>query len=181
MDIPRFRSLMIACTLTVAVHRGQAQNQPPMKTGLWQIHIESEINGKKTPDLAERMKNMSPETRKRAEAAMKQQGVDASDSGGRRVCYGREMIEQGRWAEQPNGCKTDYSSRTASLWKWHSSCPQMGYKGDGEAIFPSSENYVVKSSGVITDEGKASTTRSTITAKWLAADCGDLKPPEVKR
>jgi len=120
---------------------------------------------------------MSPETRKRAEAAMKQQGVDASDSDGRRVCYGREMIEQGRGAEQPNGCKADYSS----LWKWHSSCPQIGYERDGEAIFPSSENCVVKSSGVTTDEGKASTTRSTITAKWLAADCGDLKPPEVKR
>jgi Protein of unknown function (DUF3617) len=99
MDIPRFRSLIIACALTVAAHGGQAQTQPPMKTGLWQIHIESEINGKKTPDLAERMKNMSPETRKRAEAAMNQQGVDASNSGGRRVCYGREMIEQGRWAE----------------------------------------------------------------------------------
>jgi hypothetical protein len=127
MDILRFRSFIVACTLTVAGHGGQAQTQPPMKTGLWQIHIESEINGKKPPDMAERLKNMSPETRKKAEAAMKQRGVDASDSGGRRVCYGREMIEQGRWAEQPNGCKTDYSSRTASLWKWHSSCPQMGF------------------------------------------------------
>jgi len=181
MDISRFRYLIIACTLTVAACRGQAQNQRPMKPGLWQIHIDSEINGKKPPDMAERMKNMSPETRKRAEAAMKQQGVDASDSGGRKVCYGREMIEQGRWAEQPNGCKTDYSTRTPSLWKWHSSCPKMGFEGDGEAIFPDSENYVVKSSGVITDEGKANTTRSTITAKWLSADCGDIKPLEVKR
>src|ERR1700732_4959420 len=180
MDIPRFRSLIIACTLTVAAYRGQAQNQPPMKTGLWQIHIESEINGKKTPDLAERMKNMSPETRKRAEAAMKQQGVDASDSGGRRVCYGREMIEQGRGAEQPNGGKTDYSSRTVSLWKWHSSCPEIGYEGDGEAIFPSSEQCVEQSCGVIHAEGQANTTRSTITAKWLSADCGDIKPLEVK-
>ena len=154
MDIPRFRYLIIACTLTVAAYRGQAQNQRPMKPGLWQIHIDSETNGKKPPDLAERMKNMSPETRKRAEAAMKQQGVEAGDSGGRRVCYGREMVEQGRLAEQPDGCKTDYSTRTPSLWKWHSSCPKMGFEGDGEAIFPDSENYVVKSSGVITTRAR---------------------------
>ena len=72
-------------------------------------------------------------------------------------------------------------SRPGTILERFLSRPQIGYEGDGEAIFPSSENYVVKSSGVITDEGKASTTRSTITAKWLAADCGDLKPPEVKR
>jgi hypothetical protein len=180
MDTPRFRSLVIASALTVASHGGQTQAQPPMKPGLWQIHIESEVNGQKTQDMAERMKNMSPETRKRVEAAMKQHGVDAGDSGGRRACYDRETIEQGHWTEQPNGCKTDYSSRTASSWKWHSSCPQIGYEGDGEAIFSSSENYVVKSSGVMTSGGKARTTRSTITAKWLGADCGDLRPIEVK-
>jgi hypothetical protein len=180
MDIPRLRFLMIACALTVTAHGAQAQTEPPMKPGLWQIHIDSEVNGQKTPDLAERMKNMSPETRKKAEAMMKQQGVDASGSGGHMVCYGREAIERGHWAQQPNGCKIDYSSRTASSWKWHSSCPQIGYEGDGEAIFPSSENYVVKSSGTMTSGGKARATNSTITAKWLAADCGDLKPAEVK-
>ena len=178
MDSRRFRSLIIASALTVAAHGGQAQTMPPMKAGLWQIRIESEINGQKPPDMAERMKNMSPETRKNVEAAMKRQGMDAGDSGGRKACYSRETIDRGRWAEQPNGCKTDYSSRTASAWKWHSSCPQIGYEGDGEAVFLSSESYVVKSSGAMTSGGKARTTHSTITAKWLAADCGDLKPVE---
>jgi hypothetical protein len=180
MQIPRFRYLIIACALAFAIHGAQAQTEPPMKPGLWQIHIENEINGQKTPDMSERMKNMSPETRKKVEAAMKQQGVDAGDNGGRKACYSREMIERGRWAEQQLGCKTDYSNHSATSWKWHSSCPQIGYEGDGEAIFSSSENYVVTSSGVMTSGGKARTTRSTITAKWLAADCGDLKPLDLK-
>jgi hypothetical protein len=180
MAIPKFRSLMISCAFAMAAQLAQTQTEPAMKPGLWQIHVESEVNGQKTPDMAERMKNMDPETRRRMEAAMKQRGIDSGDNGGRRACYSQETIKQGRWAEQQSGCKIDYSSRSATSWKWHSSCPQIGYEGDGEATFSNSENYVVKSTGVMTSGGKPRSTRTTVTAKWLAADCGDLKPLDLK-
>jgi hypothetical protein len=180
MDIRRFRLPLVACALIIAAHGVQSQTMPPMKPGLWQVQIESEANGQKAPDMSERMKNMSPETRKKMEAAMKERGMEAGDMGGRKTCYDRATIERGHWGEQPNGCKVDYSSRTTSSWKWHSSCPQIGYEGDGEATFTNSEKYVVKSSGVITSGGKAKTTTTTVTAHWLAADCGDIKPAELK-
>jgi len=49
-------------------------------------------------------------------------------------------------------------------------------QGDGEASFPDAENFVVRSSGASTVEGKTVTSTSTKTAKWLSADCGDIKP-----
>jgi hypothetical protein len=181
MNTPTFRAFIIACALAVAAHWSQAQTTPPMKPGLWQIHVESDMDGKKETDVSERMKNMSFEARQKMEAAMKEHGMDSGDMSRRKVCYSREMLDRGHWAEQPGVCKTDYSTRSASSWKWHSSCKQISYEGDGEATFSNSENYVVKSIGVITSGAKTHTTQSTITAKWLGSDCGDIKPVDPKQ
>ncbi len=181
MNTPSFRFSIVAGVLAVAVLGVQAQTTPPLKPGLWQIHIDSEVDGQKRPDMAERMKNMDPEARAKMEAAMKARGMDAGDSSGRKICYTRETLDRGRWAEQQGSCKTDYSNRSAGMWKWHSSCKEIGYEGDGEATFSNSENYVVKSAGVMTSGGKARSTKSTITAKWLGSDCGDIKPVDPKQ
>ena len=167
--------------MAVAAPCAPAQTTPPMKTGLWQIHVDSDMDGKKGPDMSERMKNMGPEARQKMEAAMKEHGMDSGDMSRRKVCYTRAMLDRGRWAEQQGVCKTDYSTRSASSWKWHSSCKQIGYEGDGEATFSDSENYVVKSTGTIAHGAKSQTTQMTITAKWLGSDCGDIKPIELPK
>jgi hypothetical protein len=172
-------SLMTACALAFAVHTAAAQTTPPMKAGLWQIHVERGENGQKMQDgnerMKERMKNMTPEDRKRVEEMMKQHGVATGEGGVIKLCYSQKMVEHGAWTDQ-GGCKTEFSNRSATSWKWHSICTEAGYQGDGEATFPDAENFVVKSTGVSTIGGKNRTTSSTRTGKWLAADCGDLKP-----
>ena len=158
-----------------------AQTALPIKAGLWQIHIDREVNGQKAPDMSEKMKNMDPETRARVEAMMKQRGIDMGASGGpNKVCYSKEMIQRGRWADQETECKTDFSSQSASSWKWHSSCPKLGSESDGEATFSGSENYVVKTSSVTKLGGTPRTSHMTITGKWMSSDCGDLKPMDLK-
>src|ERR1035438_7700563 len=94
--------------------------------------------------MKEHMKDMTPERRKQFEEMMKQRGVDPGAGGVVKLSYSRKMVEHGAWADQ-GGCKTEYSSRSATSWKWHSSCAALGYQGDGEASFPDSENFVVKS------------------------------------
>ena len=122
-----------------------------------------------------------PETRKRVGAMMKQQGIDMGGTGGpNKVCYSKEMIERGRWAEQQNDCKTDFSSRSSSSWKWHSSCPKLGSESDGEATFSGNENYVIKTSSVSKLGGTSRTSHMTITGKWMSTECGDLKPLDLK-
>jgi Protein of unknown function (DUF3617) len=173
------RSLLIAFAFAVTGLCAQAQTKLPIKQGLWQTRIEREVNGQKPPDMSERMKNMSPEARAHAEAVMKEHGIDPGADGVRKMCYNQEMIEQGRLAEEQSNCKTNFSSRSTTSWKWHTSCPQLNYEGDGEAVFSDSENYVIKSSGVMTIAGKTRTSQSTTTSKWLSADCGDLKPLQL--
>ena len=183
MDRTRSRFWIFAagvCAFAVVAIGAQAQTALPIKPGLWQVHSEREVNGQKAPDMSERLKAMSPERRQQFEAMMKQQGVEVGANGVmRKVCLSREMVDRGRWPDQETDCKTDFSSRSGSHWKWHSSCPKSGYEGDGEAIFSGPENYVVKSSSVTKTGGQTRTSAMTITAKWVASDCGDVKPFQV--
>ena len=129
--------------------------------------------------MNERLKSMSPEKRKQVEDMMKQRGYTPGGGGMTKICYSQKMVEGGAWANQ-NSCKTEYSKRTATAWKWHSSCPELGYEGDGEAT-PDANNFTVKSTGVSTISGKTRTSSTTRTGKWLGTDCGDLKPMEAPR
>jgi len=179
MHRTRFRSFLTAGTLALAALTAAAQSAPKIKPGLWEMHVEQEKNGQKTPDASERMRDhmkaMPPERRKQFEEMMKQRGVNPAAGGAVKICYTQKMLEHNALSDQ-GGCKTDFSERSASSWKWHSVCPQLNYEGDGEARFPDSENFVVKSSGVSTSGGTTVKVNSTRTGKWLGADCGDVKP-----
>ncbi len=167
-----FASLLASCAAA------QAQTAPPpIKPGLWQMQNEREIDGQKAPDMGEHLRKMSPEMRKRMEASMKQHGVDMSGGAGViKMCQTRESLDQGKWQGDEGKCKTDFSSRSGSVWKWKSVCSQPASVTEGEAMFNSPESYTVKSVANMTMQGQARNTKMTIKAKWLGADCGGLKP-----
>lgn len=172
--VPLSPLLLLAC-LGPAV---QAQTAPPIKPGLWQVQSERLVNGQKAPDPSQRMKDMPPEVRARLEAAMKERGVDASmgAGGAMKICLSRESLDQGQWQGQQQRCKTDFGTRSASSWKWHSVCTEPASETDGEAIFATPESYSVKTSTTMAIKGQTRTSQMTINAKWLGADCGTLKP-----
>ncbi len=177
--------LVAPCTgllvLFAAAAPAQAQTAPPIKPGLWQLSSEREVDGKKMPDPMERMKDLPPEARQQMEAMMKQRGIDMGAGGAQKICHTRESLDQGRWrgANDDNAearCKTDITQRSGNAWKWHSSCKQPDAEMDGEAVFANPENYTVKTLMTTQRQGQARTMRMTITARWVGADCGGLKP-----
>lgn len=180
MNITRLRCLLFFSVSAMSAAVMQAQTAPPLKPGLWEIHMEHEVNGQKMPDMSEHMKNLSPEARQQVEAMMKQRGMEMGGGGTTKVCYSKETLDQGRWADVKSGCKTDYTTRTAASWKWHSSCPQYNMESDGEATFSSPESYVMKATTVSKGTDKARNSQMTMTGKWLSADCGDVKPLQAK-
>jgi hypothetical protein len=169
-------ALMVALVLSASGLAAPARPAAPIKTGLWQIQTEREVNGQKMPDASERMKNMPPEKRAQFEAMMKQRGVSMDGAGGGQVCYTREALERSPWAEQQSSCKVSFSHRDATSWKWHSICQQFASESDGEVAFQSRESYTVKVVSVSKMGGKTSNSRITMTGKWLSADCGSVKP-----
>jgi hypothetical protein len=152
-----------------------AAQAPPIKPGLWEIKSEGQDAEQRRAQAAERIKNMPPEARAKLEAMMKERGVDLSASGGTRVCFSKENMDISQWQNQ-SSCKTDFTARSGSTWKWHSVCSQPPAVSDGEALFTSAENYTINTSTTLTLSGQSKTTQRTMKAKWLGANCGDLKP-----
>ena len=171
-------SLIIACLVAGAAGAAQAQTAPPIKPGLWRVHSEREVDGRKTqmPDMSERLKNMPPEARKQIEAMMKQRGVDMSGGGDMRICLTKESLDQGYWQGHQGSCTTDFIRRSGSTWTWHTSCREPVSETDGEARFSGPENYRVKTATTMNVRGEPKTSRMTLTSTWLSADCGDVKP-----
>jgi Protein of unknown function (DUF3617) len=172
-------SVIITCAFLGATIGAYAQTAP-IKPGLWQVRSEREVNGQKAPEMSDRMKNMSPEQRAQFEAMMKAHGMATDASGAHQVCYTKENLDRSAWADQAMDCKATFSSQSGSFWKWHTSCPTMKIEADGEATFPNSENYTVKSSSVLKRGDKTQTSTNTMTGKWLSSDCGDVKPLTAK-
>ena len=167
---------MLMVCAAAAAQAQSAPPSPPIKPGLWQVQTDNMTDGKKMPDMGAQLKTMPPDMRKRMEDNMKQHGIDMSGGPGQmKMCMTRESLDSGKWQGQQTRCKTDFNTG-GSVWKWRSTCDQPPSVTDGEAAFTSAEAYTVKSSTTMTMQGKEHLSKMTLNAKWLGADCGDLKP-----
>lgn len=174
-----FGSLVGAAVVAGAAGIAYAQAAPPIKPGLWQVQTQQETDGQtaQMPDMSEHLKNLPPETRKQVEAMMKERGVDMSAGGGAvRICLTKESLDRGQWQHHQGSCKTDFTSRSGSTWKWHTSCREPASETDGEATFSGPESYTVKATTTTSAQDHPRATRMTMKSNWLGADCGDVKP-----
>jgi hypothetical protein len=154
---------------------------PPVKPGLWEARMTVlDANGQESPAPEQAaISRLPPEARARMADAMKARGLSMPDAhGATKVCLTRETFEAGAWQQMASdaGCTTNYSTQTASTWKWHTSCPARQSESDGEATFTNSESYRIKLTSTVTMSGKTNTSTRVIQSKWLGADCGDIKP-----
>lgn len=164
--------LVAACAVALA----QDGPAPPIKPGLWQVTMEREVDGKKMPDMTERLKSLPPEARKQMESMLKQRGMDPGGGMGARVCLDKSSLDRGQWQQEASRCKTEYLTRTSSLWTWHSSCTDPKTEIDGEARFSDAEHYRVKMQMRSTTAEGVRQSNQTISAQWQSADCGDVAP-----
>lgn len=160
---------------------GASAQAPPIKPGLWEVRSEREVDGKAVASPAANLQNLPPEVRAKVEAMMKAKGIAPGAAGSaNRICMSKETLDPARWQGQSASCKTQIVSRTATIWKWHTSCTQPPAESDGETVFASAESYTVRNATTMTVSGETRTTRSTVQGKWLGADCGDLKPLKLE-
>ena len=152
-----------------------AQTVPPIKPGLWELISQREADGQKAADPSEEVKRMPPEARKQFEAAMRQKGMDIGGGGPVKMCMSREVLDQGQWQGRQGGCKTEFTSRTATSWKWRTQCAKPQASGEGEAAFASPEAYTVKSTMKSTVDGHTRTTHTTVSGNGSARIAGHCR------
>jgi hypothetical protein len=167
---------VLVATLAVLAVAAHAQNRPPIKPGLWEVKQTREMNGEKAPDMSEHLAKLPPEVRKQMEAQMKERGVQMGTGGATKVCLSAENLSREDWASGQSSCQTEILSRSAAAWKWRSSCPQPPSTAEGETRFKGDSAYTTVVDMTMQRQGQAQKMHMEMDGKWLAADCGDLKP-----
>ena len=130
---------VLSCFALAGLAAGQLP-VPPVKPGLWEARMSSlDANGREMPrpELAA-LARLPPEARTQMADAMKARGLSMPDANGAtKVCLTKAMFESGSWqqAAAESGCTTNYSTRSGSTWKWHSSCAALKSESDGETVF----------------------------------------------
>jgi len=176
----RLAALSILSCLAIAAVAGPLP-VPPVKPGLWETRMSAlDASGHEIP-LPEQaaLSKLPPEAKARMAETLKARGLSMPDeSGATKMCFTKETFESGRWQQMASesGCTTNYSTQSSATWKWHSSCPAYKSETDGEVVFSSAQSYTVKSTTTATISGKTTTSTRIVQAKWLGADCGDIKP-----
>lgn len=148
--------------------------------------------------MKKEMANMSPEQRAQLEKMMGGMNMKVSDGGvamggGKinvtdngvkiKVCLTKEQAEKGYMPSQSeNSCVEKFNEVTASSVHVVYDCVNGATHahGESELQFQNSKSYTGKSKVVTTGGPMPMTMESQLSGKWLASDCGDIKPIDVK-
>ncbi|PJI95479.1 uncharacterized protein DUF3617 [Acidovorax sp. 69] len=181
---------MFAIAVTTAVllpgALGLAHAQPQkMRPGLWEHSVVMKSqSGQMEAAMAQAQKSMAsmtPAQRKQMEQMLAQQGVSMGPSGNTvKVCVSAEQADLDNLPVQ-EGC-TQKVQRTgpnsvAMTFSCKGAQGQPPTSGEGTMTFSGptayAGNFKVKTT---TSQGKPDQLDMAQTGKWLAADCGGLKP-----
>jgi len=176
----RVRTL-IPVAFAIAAVGAQAQKIAP---GLWEMTMNAKAaGGEMQANLArmqEQMAKMPPDQRKMMEEMMAKQGVSLGAGGTKgaiRYCVSKEQAERGDVPQDPDGrCKRDSMSRSGSTMTFKFSCTDPPSTGSGEITLTGDKAYAMKMVVDTTLEGKPQRMEMQQSSKWVAADCGTLKP-----
>lgn len=177
-------TLRLTCLCTAALVSGAALAQSNTKPGLWEI--ESQIGGSPELDQAmaqmqQQMANMPPAQRKMMEDMMAAQGVRMGKGSGKgmavQVCITPEMAARNDLPTQTEGdCTTKIGARSGNTMKVSFQCTNPPSSGEGTYTFRGNTGYDMDMVVRNQQNGKTSTMTLKGTGRWLAADCGKVKP-----
>jgi Protein of unknown function (DUF3617) len=175
----------LAALLLALPLAASAQSRPT--PGLWEQNAKM---GSADPKIAaamaqmqQQMAAMPPEQRKQMEEMMAKQGMSmpgGGPGGGMSVKYcltpekaARDEIPM----DQDPSCKQTSMNRSGNTIKFTVECTgQRAGKGEGEITFISPKEHKGKMKLTSARGGRDQTMEIEHHAKWLAADCGAIKP-----
>ena len=177
--------LVLATAPLVLVASGAGAQPHTMKPGLWEHSFTMKSqSGQMEQGMAELQKQlaaMPPEKRKQMEQMMAQSGVAmGAKVNVIKVCITPEDAARMEVPKYNDQCKQEVTQRSASTLKFKFTCTgQPPTSGEGEVTFNSPTAYTSKSVVNTRVDGKPERMTMDQAGKWLAADCGAVKP--IKR
>ena len=170
---------VLLAAMAVASVGAHAQTQAP---GLWEYAVtmksgDAKLESAQT-EMQKKIDAMPPEQRKQMEAAMASRGIKLS--GGTttsKICFTKEEAADPPAARVRAGncTKTDVK-RSGGTMTFTYTCTEPPSTGQGELTFQSDKAYTMKTVMTSQDPAKPRQLTMETQAKWLAGDCGDVKP-----
>ncbi|MES2937031.1 MAG: DUF3617 domain-containing protein [Pseudomonadota bacterium] len=167
----------VAAALALASLAASAQS---LKPGLWELTLKTQTSSgqmeQAQAQMRQHMASMSPEQRKQIEEMMAKQGIKMGAGGNTmQVCMTKDMAERNQMPMNSD-CKTTSQSRSGNTVKMAFACTNPPSSGEGEYTMIGSDAYKSRSVIKAVVNGKPDTMTVEGGGKWLAADCGNVKP-----
>lgn len=178
---------------TLACVPAAAQTTRP---GLWEVN--NKMEGAADPRMQEMAKaqqhdmsamrdqlaKMPPERRKAMEAMMAKLGQSpmiSKEGMTIKVCVTPEMAAGNQLTvQQREHCTNTRSPAVGAVMKISYVCTKPASSGEGTVTFSGDTGYKMNMTMHITEGGRNQTTSMSSSGKWLAASCGDVKPPVMR-
>jgi len=181
------RSIVVASlALSCAAAFGQS-----MKPGLWEVstRMQGAAGGQLAEaqaQMQEQMKNMPPEQRKMMEERMAQRGMRMGPGGPGtgmtvQMCVTKEMAERHDMPQGRGECRTTSQQKSGNTMKVAFACSNPPSTGEAQMTFSGPEAYSSKVTVNTTVNGRPETMNMDSSGKWLASDCGSVKPPMMPK
>jgi hypothetical protein len=173
------KHLLVGCAIAAALGSAGAQT---LKPGLWQITHQTQGGdmGRSMAAMQQQMASMSPQQRKLVQEHMARQGMQTGPGGGAgtsiKVCITPEMAQRNQVPGGHGDCNSTSQARSGNTMKVAFACTNPPSKGEGEVTFASPEAYTSRMTVTTTVQGKPQQMTMNSSGKWLAADCGSIKP-----
>ncbi|HET7595474.1 MAG TPA: DUF3617 domain-containing protein [Burkholderiales bacterium] len=173
-------AVTVASALLLAGTSALAQTR--MRPGLWEhsftMKSQSGEMERSMADMHKQLASMPPEQRKQVEQMMAQQGMSMGANGRSvRMCITKEQAERDEFPQQEGNCTQQVMQRTGNTIKVKFSCTgSPPTSGESEVTMASPTAYTGKSVVNTVVQGKPERMTMDQSGKWLAADCGNVKP-----
>ncbi len=168
---------------------GAAQAQTKMTPGLWEQEMTMKGGGgsggldAQMAAMQQQLAAMPPEKRAQLEAMMAQRGISMAPAGAgtavkMKVCITPEQSARDQLAHQEQGsCRQTSQTRSGNTVKVTMECTgRMQGKGEGEFTFISPKEHQGKMNMTMSRGEQTGSMDMQFRSRWLAADCGDVKP-----
>lgn len=178
------RPLLSTLPLALTAIGVSAQNFA-FKPGLWELSLNmksaSGMMEKGQDELQKQLAAMPPEKRKQMEQMMAQSGFAmGSKVNVVKFCMTPEDASRPDVPNFNDQCKQEVTQRKGNTMKFRFNCAgKPPTSGEGEVTIASPTAYTSKSVVNTIVEGKPERLTMDHSVKWLAADCGAVKP--IKR
>lgn len=155
--------------------------QQKLQPGLWEMSMttQSAALNEAMARAQQQLAAMPPERRKQMQAMMAQQGVSMGGGAGQpmtvKVCITPEQAARDEMPAQEGRCKQTRTERSGNTLRYAFSCDD-GSTGEGEFTLTSPKAHSGTMVVNAVRGGKTERVKMQQSGRWLAADCGAVKP-----